>query len=71
MVAINVSGRRVQIILVMPSIDDFAGTPRKARRTVAVKQSAWEQACRHWRARLLIIRAELEAMETGIATLES
>ena len=46
MVAFNMSGRRVQIMLVMPSTDDYALTPRNARRTAAAQQAAWEQACR-------------------------
>ena len=72
MVAFNMSGRRVQIMLVMPSTDDYALTPRNARRTAAAQQAAWEQACRQrWRALLLIIRAKLEAVEAGITTLES
>ena len=72
MVAFNMSGRRIQLMLVMPSVDDFARTPRKARRTAAAQQSAWEQACRQrWRGLLLIIRAKLEAVESGITTLES
>ena len=72
MVAFNMSGRRVQIMLVMPSIDDYARAPRDARRTAATQQAAWEQACRQrWRALLLIIRAKLEAVESGITTLES
>ena len=63
------SGRRVQIMLVMPSIDDYACTPRDARRTAAAQRAAWEQGYRQrWRALLLIIRAKLEA---GITTLES
>ena len=72
LIAFNMAGRRVQIMLVMPLVDDFADTPRNARRTAAAQQSAWEQACRQrWRALLLIIRAKLEAVESGIATLES
>ena len=59
-------------MLVMPSIDDYARTPRNARRTAAAQQSAWEQACRQrWCALLLIIQAKLEAVEGGITTLES
>ena len=72
LVAFSMSGRRVQIMLLMPSIDDYARTPRNARRTAAAQRSAWEQSCRQrWRALLLIIRAKLEAVESGIATLES
>ena len=70
--AFSMSGRRVQIMLLMPSIDDYARTPHNARRTAAAQRSAWEQACRQrWRALLLIIRAKLEAVESGITTLES
>lgn len=72
MVAFNMSGRRIQFMLVMPSIDDFARTPQNARRTFAAQQAAWEQACRQrWRALLLIIKTKLEAVESGITTLES
>ena len=50
----------------------YARTLRNSRRTAAAQRSAWEQACRkRWRALLLIIRAKLEAVESGITTLES
>ena len=66
------SGRRAQITLMMPSVDDYARTARNARRMAAAQRSFWEQACRQrWRALLLIIRAKLEAVESGITTLES
>ena len=72
LVVFNMAGRRVQIMLVMPPIDAYARTPRNAKRSAAGQKSAWEQACRQrWRALLLIIRAKLEAVESGITTLES
>ena len=72
MVAFNMSGRCIQLVLVMPSIEDYARTKRNAKRTAAAQQSAWEQACRQrWRALGLIILAKLEAVESGITTLES
>ena len=37
MVAFNLSGRCIQLMLVMPSVDDFASTPRNARQTVAAQ----------------------------------
>ena len=50
LVAFSMSGRRVQIMLVMPSIDDFART-RNTKQTAAAQRIAWEQACRQrWRA---------------------
>ena len=72
LVAFNMSGPRVQLMLMIPSIDEYALTPRNSRRPAAAQQSAWEQACRQrWRALLLIIRAKLEAVESSITTLES
>ena len=72
LVAFSMSGRRVQIMLLMPPIDDYARTPHNVRRTAGAQRSAWEQACRQrWRALLLIIRAKLEAVGSGITTLES
>ena len=45
LLAFDMSGRRVQIILVMPSIDDYARTPRYARRIRAAQESGREQVC--------------------------
>ena len=43
-----------------------------AGHTAAAQQAAWEQVCRQrWRALLLIIRAKLEAVASGITTLEN
>lgn len=39
-VAFNMSGRRVRIMLVMPSIDDYARTPGNARRKAPAQQAA-------------------------------
>ena len=40
LVAFSMSGRRVQITLMMPSIDDYARTPRDARRTTPAQRPA-------------------------------
>ena len=70
--AFSMSGRRVQIILLMPLVDDCTSTAHNVRRTSGAQRSVWEQACRQrWWALLLIIRAKLEAVESGITTLES
>ena len=37
--AFSMSGRRVQIMLLMPSTDDYARTPRNVRRTAAAQRS--------------------------------
>lgn len=72
LVAFSMSGRRVQIMLVMPSIDDYARTPRNSETTAAGQRTAWEQACRHrWCPLVLTIRAKPEAVASGITMLES
>ena len=72
MVAFNMEGRRVQLMLVMPSIDDFALTRGNSGRTAAAQESAREQAYRsRWPALLLIIKAKLEEVEAGITNLET
>ena len=50
----------------------FWYTPgRHTKRTEQQAYTAWEQACRsRWRALYLIIKAKLEAVESGISTIE-
>ena len=44
---------------------------RRIRRSPEQVDAAWEQACRaRWRALYLIIKAKLEAIESGISTVE-
>ena len=72
MVKFRMAGLYVRIVLTMPSIEEYARTPGNIRRPAGARQKAWDQACRQrWRALLLIIRAKLEAVQSGIATLES
>ncbi|MBN1518167.1 hypothetical protein JXA32_16515 [Candidatus Sumerlaeota bacterium] len=66
-------GMTVQILVPMPDLnsDEFqmtdSGRPRKENSAMAV----YEQSVRQrWRALLLAIKAKLEAVETGISTIE-
>ena len=44
---------------------------RRNERSEKAQYDAWEQACRQrWRALLLVVKAKLEAIETGIATFD-
>jgi hypothetical protein len=65
---------RVRFRISMPDFNDdvFRITPvRRTRRTPREQRAAWEQACRQrWRALHLMIRAKLEAIESGLTTLE-
>ena len=44
---------------------------RKQKRSKAQAYAAWEQACRSkWRSLYLVIKAKLEAVDSGISTIE-
>lgn len=55
-----------------PNAHEFTHTPtRNKERTPAQAYEAWEQACRQkWRALALVVKAKLEAVESGITTFE-
>lgn len=72
-VGFNLQGKFVRFNLVLPERNEFLlsnhDPPRK--RTPAQVESHHEQACRSaWRALNLVIKAKLEAVETGITTFE-
>lgn len=66
--------RRVQFELPLPSRKDFGKAQVRGHwraRTPEQQAQAWEQACRQrWRALALVIKAKLEAVESGITTFE-
>jgi hypothetical protein len=65
--------RQVRFELPLPSRDErrFQYHSR-GQRTPAQAESLWEQACRQrWRALNLVIKAKLEAIDSGIASFES
>jgi hypothetical protein len=65
--------RRVSFELPLPRGDDprFAVDGNRRRRTPSQRVAAWEQHCRQkWRALALVIKAKLEAVESGITSFE-
>lgn len=68
------NGKRIRFILNLPDINErrFQKTPSRGRqRTPEAQIKEWEQACRQkWRALLLVIKAKLEAVESGISVFE-
>ena len=66
--------RRIVFELPLPDLSDdkFARTPGGRKRLTPEKRmQAWEQGCRQrWRALALVIKAKLEAVESGITTFE-
>ena len=70
LVGFRMQNRQVRFVLPLPDRHDAAfiqtDTGRERSETAAFK--AWEQACRQkWRALALVIKAKLEAVESGIA----
>ena len=68
------NGKRIRFILGLPNINDKRFTHTPSRGTLCSKESQiqeHEQACRQkWRALLLVIKAKLEAVESGISIFE-
>ncbi len=68
------NGKRIRFILNLPNMNDrqFTHTPsRGTRRSVESQMREWEQSCRQkWRALLLVIKAKLEAVDSGISIFE-
>ncbi|WP_208608610.1 hypothetical protein [Bradyrhizobium stylosanthis] len=78
-VCFEANERRVMFRLPLPKRSERRFTHQRANqhgafdrpRSTEAAASAWEQACRQrWRALALVIKAKLEAVETGITTFE-
>jgi hypothetical protein len=73
-ICFQASGRRIKFELPLPARDapEFTHTSaRKTRRSPAQVNAAWEQATRQrWRALSLVIKAKLEAVESGISVFD-
>lgn len=78
LIAFRLAGRHIRFLLPLPDrqSEEFTTTrvnqhsPR-VRATPEAAERKWEQACRQrWRAMALIIKAKLEAVESGIVTVE-
>lgn len=73
-IGFSMVNRQIRFVLPLPDKSDrkFWFTPEKQiKRTEQQAHAAWEQACRSkWRALYLIIKAKLEAVESGISTIE-
>ena len=74
LVMFELKGKRIRFVLDLPDFNSrqFTHTPsRGTRRSVESQTQEWEQACRQkWRALLLVIKAKLEAVDSGISILE-
>lgn len=78
MVGFVLENRRIRFLLPLPNPKDEkylrtdGGRQRRpGKHTSELAQRAWEQDCRQrWRALALTIKAKLEAVEVGIATID-
>ena len=73
MIAFTARSRQVRFLLPLPDRNhrDFNTTPQGRPRSAAAAETAYEQATRQrWRALSLVIKAKLEAVESGIVTFE-
>ncbi len=74
-ITFEMAQRRVRFVVPLPDKTDrlFTHTPgRGLKRSDEECYREWEQACRQrWRALALVVKAKLEAVETGISTFES
>lgn len=74
MLAFVANGRQVRFVLPLPDRDapEFTKTPTGRDRSASAANEAYEQAVRQrWRALALVIKAKLEAVDTGIVDFTS
>jgi hypothetical protein len=72
MIAFEVEGRRIRIMVPMPQREWYATTPTGRKRVTSSIDKEWEQGKRQrWRAMALIVNAKLEAVQAGISTIEA
>jgi len=73
-ICFEAKGRRIMFELKLPDLATekrFQRDGRGAVLTMQKRSQRWEQACRQsWRALALVIKAKLEAVETGITSFE-
>lgn len=71
MIAFRMHERQVRLMMPIPPLAEFKSTPTGRARASGQVFQAWEQAQRsRWRALVLIVKAKLEAVESGLSTFE-
>ncbi|MEJ6490810.1 hypothetical protein PQI23_13895 [Leucobacter sp. USCH14] len=71
-IAFQAGGRQVRFTIPLPDPEAREFTHHsRGMRTASARETAYEQATRQkWRALALVVKAKLEAIESGIATFE-
>lgn len=66
-VAFLIRGRHVRFTVPLPSVDAFALTPTRLKRSPTAMKAEQEKSVRsRWRALGLIVKAKLEAVDAGV-----
>lgn len=67
-VAFQYNGRNIRFAIPIPELSEFTRTTTGRTASPTAQKTAHEQAIRQrWRALLLVVKAKLEAVESGIA----
>lgn len=71
-VIFQMQGKRIRFNLPLPPQEDYSYTPgRRAKRKTDDMLRNWDQGCREkWRSLSLIIKAKLEAVNSGVTIFE-
>lgn len=70
-VSFEINQRCAKIKVLLPDINDFRETESGTERTETAQNAAFDAECRRrWRMLLLILKAKLEVIESGISTFE-
>lgn len=66
------NGRAIRMTVELPKLAEFERTPKGKRRTADAQLDERDREVRRrWRSLALIVKAKLEAVESGITTFES
>jgi len=70
-IGFRMAGRMIRFRLTLPTAEDVDRTPTgRRRRGVAAQKAVGDERRRRWRALLLVIKAKLEAVQSGISTFD-
>jgi hypothetical protein len=70
-IVFTADNRHIRFTIPMPNPDDFSRTPTgRMRKSNAIPEAYEQEVRRRWRALSLVIKAKLEAVNTGITEFE-
>jgi hypothetical protein len=71
LVGFSLKGKSIRMVLKLPSVTEFMHTDKGRSRREPAARIVREQGVRQrWRALALVVKAKLEAVESGISTVE-